>query len=343
MSTVNRVFEVQDARGRLVRREWAAPEIACELGIEPETEVAAQRLAAREGLAPVVLEYDRASRFFLMPFVDGVPLERDWITRPERRAAMQTLIARLRSIDASSLPTLDLSARLSELHERLARRAPERADVYQAELEACLAGLANVTRGAEVLVHGDLIPENILVRDDGSLCLLDWEYAHRGQGDEDLAGLALEHAELGAWSLAPDDFECRVRARRLLNELWHALATTWVASGAGPGQTTRMPTLKVIDRDGREHDVPARSGVKVMETLRELDYGIAAICGGMCSCATCHVYVDSAWTSKILAPMSDERELLQELAHVKDGSRLSCQIDMTDALDGLRVTIAPDE
>ena len=104
-----------------------------------------------------------------------------------------------------------------------------------------------------------------------------------------------------------------------------------------------MPTLKVIDRDGKEHDVPARSGVKIMETLRELDYGIAAICGGMCSCATCHIYVDPAWTSKIPAAMSDERELLNELAHHKDGSRLSCQIDMSDELDGLRVTIAPDE
>lgn len=104
-----------------------------------------------------------------------------------------------------------------------------------------------------------------------------------------------------------------------------------------------MPTLKVIDRDGREHEVPSRSGLKIMETLRELDYGVAAVCGGMCSCATCHVYVDPAWVTKIPAPMSDERELLQELAHHKDSSRLSCQIEMTDALDGLRVIIAPDE
>ena len=104
-----------------------------------------------------------------------------------------------------------------------------------------------------------------------------------------------------------------------------------------------MPTLKVIDRDGREHEVPSRSGLKIMENLRELDYGVAAVCGGMCSCATCHVYVDPAWVTKIPAPMSDERELLQELAHHKDSSRLSCQIEMTDALDGLRVTIAPDE
>lgn len=104
-----------------------------------------------------------------------------------------------------------------------------------------------------------------------------------------------------------------------------------------------MPTLKIVDRDGVEHAVAARAGLKVMETLRELDYGVAAICGGMCSCATCHIYVDPAWLPKIPAPMSDERELLQELAHFKEGSRLSCQVDMTDALDGLRVTIAPDE
>ena len=104
-----------------------------------------------------------------------------------------------------------------------------------------------------------------------------------------------------------------------------------------------MPLLKVVDRDGREHDVPARSGQTLMETLRELDYGISAICGGMCSCATCHVYIEGDWAAKIPAAMSDERELIAELAHHNSGSRLSCQIEMTDALDGLRVTIAPDE
>lgn len=104
-----------------------------------------------------------------------------------------------------------------------------------------------------------------------------------------------------------------------------------------------MALLKVIDRDGKEHDVEARSGVKVMEALRELDYGISAICGGMCSCATCHIYIDPAWVARLPAPMSDERELLAELAHQKETSRLSCQVDMTDALAGLRVTIAPDE
>ena len=59
-----------------------------------------------------------------------------------------------------------------------------------------------------------------------------------------------------------------------------------------------MALLRVVDRDGVEHEVDAKPGLKVMETLRELDYGVAAICGGMCSCATCHVYVDPEWLSK---------------------------------------------
>ena len=104
-----------------------------------------------------------------------------------------------------------------------------------------------------------------------------------------------------------------------------------------------MALLRVIDRDGREHEVEAKTGLKVMETLRELDYGVAAICGGMCSCATCHVYVDPEWQDRLPAPMSDERELLSELAQPQDNSRLSCQIEFTPELAGLRVTIAPDE
>jgi 2Fe-2S ferredoxin len=104
-----------------------------------------------------------------------------------------------------------------------------------------------------------------------------------------------------------------------------------------------MPELKVVDRDGVEHPVTAKADVKVMEALRELDYGVAAICGGMCSCATCHIYIDPDWQGKLPAAMSDERELLSELTHYKPNSRLSCQIEMTEALSGLRVIIAPDE
>ncbi len=104
-----------------------------------------------------------------------------------------------------------------------------------------------------------------------------------------------------------------------------------------------MAVLRVIDRDGTEHEVEGKVGLKVMETLRELDYGVAAICGGMCSCATCHVYVDPQWLERLPEPMSDERELLVELAHHQDNSRLSCQVEFTAELSGLRLTIAPDE
>jgi len=104
-----------------------------------------------------------------------------------------------------------------------------------------------------------------------------------------------------------------------------------------------MALLRVVDRDGVEHEVDAKTGLKVMETLRELDYGVAAICGGMCSCATCHVYVDPEWIDRIPPPMSDERELVSELAHRRENSRLSCQVEITPALSGLKVTIAEDE
>ncbi len=104
-----------------------------------------------------------------------------------------------------------------------------------------------------------------------------------------------------------------------------------------------MPMVTVVDRDGVEHQVEAKSGVKLMETLRELDYGIAAICGGMCSCATCHIFLDESWVAKVPAAMSDERELLAELSHYRSTSRLSCQVEMTDALAGIKIRIAPDE
>ncbi len=104
-----------------------------------------------------------------------------------------------------------------------------------------------------------------------------------------------------------------------------------------------MAELLVVDRDGREHRVAGKEGVSVMETLRELDYGVAAICGVMCSCATCHVWIDPAWADRVPPRQGDEVELLQELSGFRPNSRLSCQVPFTAALDGLRVTIAPDE
>ena len=104
-----------------------------------------------------------------------------------------------------------------------------------------------------------------------------------------------------------------------------------------------MAILRIVDRDGVEHEVSGRPGLKLMESLRELDYGVAAICGGMCSCATCHVYIDPEWLERLPPMMSDERELITELAHHQDNSRLSCQVEFTAELSGMRVKIAPDE
>ena len=98
-----------------------------------------------------------------------------------------------------------------------------------------------------------------------------------------------------------------------------------------------MARMTVVDRDGKAHDIEARAGLKLMEILRELDYGVAAICGGLCSCATCHVYIDAVWLGTIGLPVpgSQEASMLSFAAVTQPDSRLSCQIKVTDALDGL--------
>lgn len=104
-----------------------------------------------------------------------------------------------------------------------------------------------------------------------------------------------------------------------------------------------MPLLRVVNRDGVEQEVNAPASGVLMEPLRDMDDGVNAICGGMCSCATCHVYVDEAWRAKLPAPMSDETDMLKDLVSYRENSRLSCQIQLSAALDGLRVTIAPED
>ena len=105
-----------------------------------------------------------------------------------------------------------------------------------------------------------------------------------------------------------------------------------------------MAKMRVTDRDGSLHEVEGSVGLKLMETLREFDYGVTAICGGLCSCATCHIFVEPDWMPRLPPPQSDEKELLVELQHYDpERSRLSCQVEFTEALDGLALTVAPDE
>lgn len=105
-----------------------------------------------------------------------------------------------------------------------------------------------------------------------------------------------------------------------------------------------MPQLTVITRSGEERTVTAESGLTVMEAIRDNGFDeLLALCGGCCSCATCHVHVDPAFRD-LLPPMSEDEDDLLDSSSDRDGdSRLSCQLDFTDALDGLRVRIAEED
>ncbi len=99
-----------------------------------------------------------------------------------------------------------------------------------------------------------------------------------------------------------------------------------------------MPQITFIDSRGESRTVEGESGSTVMEVaIRNGVPGIEAECGGACACATCHVYVDEAWTAKTGSPESMEEDMLDFAFEVKPTSRLSCQIKLRDELDGLVV------
>jgi 2Fe-2S ferredoxin len=103
-----------------------------------------------------------------------------------------------------------------------------------------------------------------------------------------------------------------------------------------------MPKVLVTDRDGVEHELDGTPGWSVMEIIREANLPIEAACGGCCACATCHVYVEPEWLGRLEAPNQEEGLMLDEAFEVRDNSRLSCQIKYSEALDGLKVTLAPE-
>lgn len=99
--------------------------------------------------------------------------------------------------------------------------------------------------------------------------------------------------------------------------------------------------IYVTDLDGKEHALDAVEGWRVMEIIRDHGLPIKAECGGACACATCHVYVEEDWMDKV-TPMNEEEEyMLDDAFDLEDNSRLSCQIIMSEELDGLKLTIAP--
>ncbi|WP_414900332.1 2Fe-2S iron-sulfur cluster-binding protein [Sphingomonas flavalba] len=105
-----------------------------------------------------------------------------------------------------------------------------------------------------------------------------------------------------------------------------------------------MPKLIVVTRDGTEHVVEGDDGLTVMEVIRDNGFDeLLALCGGCCSCATCHVHVDPDFADRLPGMSEDESDLLDSSDFRNEQSRLGCQIPFSAALDGLKVTIAQED
>lgn len=105
-----------------------------------------------------------------------------------------------------------------------------------------------------------------------------------------------------------------------------------------------MTNLYVTTREGHMKTVTGREGATIMEILRESGFDdLHALCGGCCSCATCHIYVDDSRLSSLPPITDDENDLMDSSHHRRATSRLSCQIPWSDDLGGLHITIAPED
>ncbi len=104
-----------------------------------------------------------------------------------------------------------------------------------------------------------------------------------------------------------------------------------------------MINISVTDLDGQVHELQAEAGDNLMEVLNDFEWGTPAICGGLCSCGTCHVYLAEGWPDKFPQVESDEQDLLDVFTTTKKNSRLSCQIYLQPSHDGLQLAIAPED
>lgn len=101
-----------------------------------------------------------------------------------------------------------------------------------------------------------------------------------------------------------------------------------------------MPEIVIVEFNGTEHRVKAEPGQSVMQVAQgNMIPGILADCGGNCSCATCHVYLDPAWKARVPEASSNEKEMIDCALYVTEQSRLSCQIKITEDLEGLIVRL----
>jgi 2Fe-2S ferredoxin len=100
--------------------------------------------------------------------------------------------------------------------------------------------------------------------------------------------------------------------------------------------------VHITDESGVRHTLDGLEGWRLMEVIRDYGLPMKAECGGACACATCHVYVDADWFGQIPPPHSEETMMLDDAMAVEAHSRLSCQIILTPAMEGLSVTLAPN-
>jgi 2Fe-2S ferredoxin len=103
-----------------------------------------------------------------------------------------------------------------------------------------------------------------------------------------------------------------------------------------------MGNIIVNDRNGEIHKLYAEEGLTFMEIIRDSGLDIEAACGGCCACATCHVYIDKSWFTKLPTMEGDEESMLDQTFHVSDTSRLGCQIEYEEIYDGINLTLAPE-
>jgi len=105
-----------------------------------------------------------------------------------------------------------------------------------------------------------------------------------------------------------------------------------------------MPQITVVNQEGEATSVDAPEGRTLMEVIRDNGFDeLLALCGGCCSCATCHVHIDPAFKDKLPEMSEDENDLLDSSEHRDENSRLSCQVPVTPALEGCTVTIAQED
>ena len=103
-----------------------------------------------------------------------------------------------------------------------------------------------------------------------------------------------------------------------------------------------MGVIFVKDRNGSSHKLSAEVGSTIMEIIRDAGLEIEAACGGCCACATCHIYVDEAWLKKLKSREEEEDSMLDQAFFVTNSSRLSCQLEFEENMNGIELTLAPE-